>query len=122
MLLKSQKKYDILYMNVTMVAVKLDCSFSLSFKAFELSCSLSVCDCEWKRGRESLVESMAAGMAITSKACEGTGEYYNGRMTLFVVVSCMIAATGGVIFGYDIGISGLSFSFSLSLSLSLSLS
>ncbi|GFZ15170.1 sugar transporter 9 [Actinidia rufa] len=59
-----------------------------------------------KKGRESLVESMAAGMAITSKACEGTGEYYNGRMTLFVVVSCMIAATGGVIFGYDIGISG----------------
>ncbi|PSR93313.1 Hexose carrier protein [Actinidia chinensis var. chinensis] len=49
---------------------------------------------------------MAAGMVITSKACEGTGEYYNGRMTLFVVVSCMIAATGGVIFGYDIGISG----------------
>ena len=96
-----------------MVAVKLDCSFSLSLiQSFEVSLSLplSVCDCEWKRGRESLVESMAAGMAITSEACEGTGEYYNGRMTLFVVVSCMIAATGGVIFGYDIGISGLSLS------------
>ncbi|XP_043719952.1 hexose carrier protein HEX6-like [Telopea speciosissima] len=44
---------------------------------------------------------MAVGFAITSK-----GSHYNGRMTLFVILSCMIAAMGGVLFGYDIGISG----------------
>ncbi|XP_058205712.1 hexose carrier protein HEX6-like isoform X2 [Rhododendron vialii] len=44
---------------------------------------------------------MAVGMSIAS---EGGG--YNGRMTSFVVLSCMMAATGGILFGYDIGISG----------------
>ncbi|EYU20201.1 hypothetical protein ABFS82_06G049900 [Erythranthe guttata] len=34
------------------------------------------------------------------------GVLYNGRVTPFVVLSCMMAAMGGVIFGYDIGISG----------------
>lgn len=46
---------------------------------------------------------MAVALAITDE-----GGQYNGRMTLFVVLSCMMAAMGGVIFGYDIGISGLS--------------
>ena len=46
---------------------------------------------------------MAVALAIT-----GADGQYNGRMTLFVVLSCMMAAMGGVIFGYDIGISGLS--------------
>ncbi|RZC86723.1 hypothetical protein C5167_030071 [Papaver somniferum] len=31
---------------------------------------------------------------------------YNGRVTLFVILSCMVAGLGGVLFGYDIGISG----------------
>ncbi|KAM7504611.1 hypothetical protein LguiB_003515 [Lonicera macranthoides] len=44
---------------------------------------------------------MAVGLAITSE-----DKQYNGRITWFVVLSCMIAATGGIIFGYDIGISG----------------
>ncbi|KAH9647828.1 MFS domain-containing protein [Citrus sinensis] len=45
---------------------------------------------------------MAAGLAITSES----GPYYNGNMTVFVVLSCIVAASGGLIFGYDIGISG----------------
>lgn len=45
---------------------------------------------------------MAVALAVT-----GGGGQYNGRMTWFVVLSCMMAAMGGVIFGYDIGISGL---------------
>ncbi|XP_031266969.1 hexose carrier protein HEX6 [Pistacia vera] len=45
---------------------------------------------------------MAVGLAITSSE----GRQYSGKMTLFVVLSCMMAAMGGVIFGYDIGISG----------------
>ncbi|CAL5201150.1 unnamed protein product [Lathyrus oleraceus] len=45
---------------------------------------------------------MAVGLAITSQ----NGEKSNGRVTLYVVLSCMMAAMGGVIFGYDIGITG----------------
>ncbi|CAK9183362.1 unnamed protein product [Ilex paraguariensis] len=45
---------------------------------------------------------MAVGIVSTSTE----GGQYNGRMTSFVVLSCMMAAMGGVIFGYDIGISG----------------
>ncbi|KDP22452.1 hypothetical protein JCGZ_26283 [Jatropha curcas] len=44
---------------------------------------------------------MAGELSLTSE-----GSQYNGRMTSFVVLSCMMAAMGGVIFGYDVGISG----------------
>ncbi|KAK9181530.1 hypothetical protein WN944_024667 [Citrus x changshan-huyou] len=50
---------------------------------------------------------MAVGLAITSEG----GQYYNGKVTPFVVLSCLVAATGGLIFGYDIGISGVNESF-----------
>ncbi|KAG6470128.1 sugar transport protein 7-like [Zingiber officinale] len=33
-------------------------------------------------------------------------EQYRGRLTPFVVMACLVAAVGGSIFGYDIGISG----------------
>lgn len=45
---------------------------------------------------------MAVGLAITCQS----GQKNNGRITLYVVLSCMMAAMGGVIFGYDIGITG----------------
>ncbi|XP_058073160.1 sugar transport protein MST6-like [Magnolia sinica] len=45
---------------------------------------------------------MAGGAAISS----GNGKQYAGRMTPHVIFTCIIAATGGLIFGYDIGISG----------------
>ncbi|GAB2220194.1 hypothetical protein Droror1_Dr00007837, partial [Drosera rotundifolia] len=32
--------------------------------------------------------------------------HYEGGVTFFVVFTCMVGATGGLIFGYDIGISG----------------
>ncbi|ESR34847.1 MFS domain-containing protein [Citrus sinensis] len=47
---------------------------------------------------------MAAGMAIASEG--GDNNIYNGKITAFVILSCMMAGMGGVIFGYDIGISG----------------
>lgn len=31
---------------------------------------------------------------------------YGGKMTVFVLITCLVAATGGLIFGYDLGISG----------------
>ncbi|XP_034202203.1 hexose carrier protein HEX6-like [Prunus dulcis] len=45
---------------------------------------------------------MAAELAIITNE----DEHYNGKITLLVVTSCMVAATGGIIYGYDIGISG----------------
>ena len=51
---------------------------------------------------DRIAADMAVGLAITSEG----GQYYNGKVTPFVVLSCIVAATGGLIFGYDIGISG----------------
>ncbi|OMO65114.1 Sugar/inositol transporter [Corchorus olitorius] len=36
----------------------------------------------------------------------GGGTEYPGKLTPFVTVTCIVAAMGGLIFGYDIGISG----------------
>ncbi|KAL0298363.1 UNVERIFIED_CONTAM: Hexose carrier protein HEX6 [Sesamum radiatum] len=44
---------------------------------------------------------MAVGVAIKTD-----GKQYNGKITKFVLLSCMMAASGGVIFGYDVGVSG----------------
>ena len=35
-----------------------------------------------------------------------TKKEYPGNLTPFVTVTCIVAAMGGLIFGYDIGISG----------------
>ncbi|KAL6211691.1 hypothetical protein ACLB2K_016914 [Fragaria x ananassa] len=37
---------------------------------------------------------------------EGGGKHYEGNITLFVIFTCVVAASGGLLFGYDIGISG----------------
>ncbi|KAG6780080.1 hypothetical protein POTOM_016490 [Populus tomentosa] len=44
---------------------------------------------------------MAVGLAVSSEHGQ-----YNGRVTSFVILSCMVASMGGLLFGYDIGISG----------------
>jgi hypothetical protein len=33
-------------------------------------------------------------------------EQYNGKVTVHVIIACIVAATGGSLFGYDVGISG----------------
>jgi hypothetical protein len=45
-------------------------------------------------------------MPVGVLAVEGQDRRYGGRITAFVVLSCMTAGMGGVIFGYDIGIAG----------------
>ncbi|XP_021770245.1 hexose carrier protein HEX6-like [Chenopodium quinoa] len=45
---------------------------------------------------------MAGGITITSDP----NVQFNGKITCFVIFSCIIAALGGAIFGYDIGVSG----------------
>jgi MFS transporter, SP family, sugar:H+ symporter len=37
----------------------------------------------------------------------GSNKEYPGNLTPFVTVTCIVAAMGGLIFGYDIGISGI---------------
>jgi hypothetical protein len=45
---------------------------------------------------------MAGGAVVNT----GGGKDYPGKLTMFVLFACIVAATGGLIFGYDIGISG----------------
>ncbi|XP_022762457.1 sugar transport protein 10-like [Durio zibethinus] len=45
-------------------------------------------------------------MAGGGFVAQGGGFGYEGRVTTFVVCTCLIAATGGLLFGYDLGISG----------------
>ncbi|KAK3153295.1 hypothetical protein QOZ80_2BG0170380 [Eleusine coracana subsp. coracana] len=53
---------------------------------------------------------MAIGEAFAvaaAGAAPGTsGVEYSGRVTPFVVLSCVVAGSGGLLFGYDLGISG----------------
>lgn len=49
---------------------------------------------------------MAAGFSAASEG-DNNAARYNGRMTSLVILSCAIAASGGLVFGYDIGISGM---------------
>lgn len=44
---------------------------------------------------------MAGGVIVSSN-----GKDYPGKLTCKVLVTCIVAATGGLIFGYDLGISG----------------
>ncbi|GMH21521.1 hypothetical protein Nepgr_023363 [Nepenthes gracilis] len=44
---------------------------------------------------------MAGGAAILRE-----GREHGGKVTWFVILSCMVAAMGGFLFGYDLGISG----------------
>lgn len=46
-------------------------------------------------------------MAAGGFATQGGGRNYDARITPFVVITCLVAAMGGLLFGYDLGISGL---------------
>jgi hypothetical protein len=45
-------------------------------------------------------------MAGGAFVAHGSGRKYEGGVTCFVIITCLVAAMGGLIFGYDIGISG----------------
>lgn len=49
---------------------------------------------------------MAGGSFGPSGVAKERADQYQGRVTSYVIISCIIAAVGGSIFGYDIGISG----------------
>lgn len=45
-------------------------------------------------------------MAAGGFAAPAGGRHYEGGVTAYVLMSCLVAAMGGLIFGYDLGISG----------------
>ncbi|KAJ7516656.1 hypothetical protein O6H91_22G066400 [Diphasiastrum complanatum] len=49
---------------------------------------------------------MAGGAMISGGLGKGRAQQYEGRMTFYVSLACVLAATGGLLFGYDLGISG----------------
>ena len=49
---------------------------------------------------------MAGGSLAPAGVAKERAEQYQGKVTFAVIIACMIAAVGGSIFGYDIGISG----------------
>lgn len=49
---------------------------------------------------------MAGGSIAPTGVAKERAEQYKGRVTPYVIVACIVAAVGGSLFGYDIGISG----------------
>lgn len=49
---------------------------------------------------------MAGGSFGPTGVAKERAEQYQGKVTGYVIIACLVAAIGGSIFGYDIGISG----------------
>ncbi|XP_042510593.1 sugar carrier protein A [Macadamia integrifolia] len=49
---------------------------------------------------------MAGGTLGPAGVAKERAQQYQGKVTSYVVIACLVAAVGGSIFGYDIGISG----------------
>ena len=50
---------------------------------------------------------MAGGGLVNNAYAEGKAAQYEGKITVYVVLACIVAASGGLLFGYDVGISGM---------------
>ncbi|KAK4391497.1 Sugar transport protein 7 [Sesamum angolense] len=49
---------------------------------------------------------MAGGPLAPAHVAKERAEQYQGRVTPYVIITCIVAAVGGSLFGYDVGISG----------------
>lgn len=49
---------------------------------------------------------MAGGSLAPVGVARERAEQYRGKVTTYVIIACIVAATGGSLFGYDVGISG----------------
>lgn len=49
---------------------------------------------------------MAGGSFGPTGVAKERAEQYQGKVTSYVIIACLVAAIGGSIFGYDIGVSG----------------
>lgn len=61
-----------------------------------------------RRGAYRSFGKMAGGGVGALGVKKERAAEYKGRMTWAVAMACLVAAVGGAIFGYDIGISGTS--------------
>lgn len=52
---------------------------------------------------------MAGGSFTAGGVAKPRAEQYKGKATVYVIIACIVAATGGSLFGYDVGISGSNF-------------
>lgn len=52
---------------------------------------------------------MGGGPIAPRGVTKERAEEYKGRVTPYVIIACIVAAIGGSLFGYDIGISGDSY-------------
>lgn len=59
----------------------------------------------WREGLWTM-EIMAGGSFGPAGVAKERAEHYRGKVTVYVIIACSVAAVGGSIFGYDIGISG----------------
>ncbi|MFS8034493.1 putative protein unc-13 [Helianthus anomalus] len=48
---------------------------------------------------------MAGGSVAPTGVAKDRAEQYEGKVTAYAIIACIVAAVGGSIFGYDIGIS-----------------
>ncbi len=64
---------------------------------------MCVCVCVRERERERERQRDMAGGHVMAV---GPIRHYEGRTTVYVALACILAASGGLLFGYDIGISG----------------
>ncbi|KAG8096984.1 hypothetical protein GUJ93_ZPchr0013g34779 [Zizania palustris] len=46
------------------------------------------------------------GFSVSASASASSGTEFEAKITPIVIISCIMAATGGLMFGYDVGISG----------------
>ncbi|KAJ0970041.1 hypothetical protein J5N97_022918 [Dioscorea zingiberensis] len=91
-------------------------TISNAFKLLSVSTFLGAIFCLiafWLKGLYGFIALFSVGELLIFANIAGGGiatqeevKDYNGKVTVFVLVSCIIAATGGLIFGYDIGVSG----------------
>lgn len=62
-------------------------------------------------GEVEKLSKMAGGSFTPAGVAKDRSEMYQGRVTSYVIIACIVAAIGGSIFGYDVGISGNSLLF-----------
>lgn len=77
-------------------------NYIVSFQDRNIDIKLKKEEKKRKKAEKDIVLGEMAGGGIATN----TTKQYEGRVTAFVLVTCIVAAMGGLLFGYDIGISG----------------